>query len=169
MAMSGKKVLLIDSDFRGGHLNQYFGLSRNHGWAESISGAIPIQQAIHRNVTEHLDFLTTGSLPPNPSEFLLHPNFSSLLHSVSALYDLVIICPPPILAVSDALIIGAHAGAVFILTRADVTTNNDINESIKRLNQAGISPQGLLFNDLKVRTRQSNDHNHTRQLRFAPR
>ncbi len=53
--------------------------------------------------------------------------------------------------VSDVLTIASHAGSVFILTRAGVTTELEINETIKRLNHAGISPQGVLFNDLKLR------------------
>jgi len=67
------------------------------------------------------------------------------------MYDLVLIDPPPLLAVADALIIGAHAGAVFLVTRSAVTTEGQINESIKRLNHAGISPRGVLFNDMALR------------------
>ena len=60
----------------------------------------------------------------------------------------------------DSLVIGAHAGAVFILTRSDVTTDSEINESIKRMNHAGIAPTGILFNDLKTRTTQYEIYNY---------
>jgi tyrosine-protein kinase Etk/Wzc len=53
--------------------------------------------------------------------------------------------------VADALIIGAHAGAVFIVARSGQTTEVQINETIKRLNHAGISPQGVVFNDMAMR------------------
>jgi tyrosine-protein kinase Etk/Wzc len=99
-------------------------------------------------VLDNLDFIPTGPLPPNRSEFLLHLNFSTLLETISPNYDLVLINPPPILAAADALIIASHAGAVFILARARTTTDAEIIESIKRLNHAGLSPQGVLFNDL---------------------
>jgi tyrosine-protein kinase Etk/Wzc len=148
MAASGKRVLLIDADLRNGHLHRYFGVAREQGLSKAITGAMAVEHVIHRGVMENLDFIPTGALPPNRSEFLLHLNFGGLLETVSANYDLVLLDPPPILAVADALIIGAHAGAVFILTRAGVTTEADINESIKRLNHAGISPQGVLFNDM---------------------
>ncbi|HEY8098903.1 MAG TPA: capsular biosynthesis protein, partial [Methylobacter sp.] len=92
------------------------------------------------------------------AEFLLHPNFGALLANLASGYDLVLIDPPPILAVSDAQIIGSHAGAVFILTRAGVTTETEISDSINRLNLAGIAPQGILFNDVKVRSRTYNDY-----------
>jgi tyrosine-protein kinase Etk/Wzc len=148
VAASGKRVLLIDADLRNGLLHRYFGVGREQGLSKAITGATPVEHVIHRGVMENLDFIPTGALPPNRSEFLLHLNFGALLETVSANYDLVLLDPPPILAVADALIIGAHAGAVFILTRAGVTTEAEINESIKRLNHAGISPQGVLFNDM---------------------
>lgn len=151
MAASGKRVLLIDSDLRNGHLHRYFGVGREHGLSNVIAGGTAVGEVLHRGVLENLDFIPTGALPPNRSEFLLHLNFGTLLESVSAQYDLVLLDPPPLLAVADALIIGAHAGAVFILARAGRTTEEEINESIKRLNHAGISPQGVLFNDLALR------------------
>jgi tyrosine-protein kinase Etk/Wzc len=158
IATSGKRVLLIDADLRHGHLHRYFGVDREHGLSQAITGAKPVADTIHRSVIEHLDFIATGPLPPNRSEFLLKRDFASLLTTVSASYDLVLIDAPPILAVADALVIGAHAGAVFILARANVTTESDINESIKRLNHAGIAPQGVLFNDAAVRLGERRMH-----------
>jgi tyrosine-protein kinase Etk/Wzc len=151
MAASGKRVLLIDADLRNGQLHRYFGVSREQGLSKAIAGSMPVEHIIHRGVMENLDFIPTGALPPNRSEFLLHLNFGALLEAVSATYDLVLVDPPPILAAADALIIAGHAGAVFIVARAGVTTEGEINESIKRLNHAGVSPQGVLFNDMALR------------------
>ena len=151
MASSGKRVLLIDADLRNGHLHRYFGVGRERGLSRSIIGSMPVEDIIHHDVMENLDFIPTGELPQNRSEFLLHLNFGALLESVSGQYDLVLLDPPPILAVADALIIGAHVGAVFIVARSGVTTEGQIDETIKRLNHAGISPQGVLFNDMAVR------------------
>ena len=151
LAASGKRVLLIDADLRNGHLHRYFGVSREQGLTKAIAGSMPLEHIIHRRVLENLDFIPTGALPPNRAEFLQHLNFANLLETVSAEYDLVVIDPPPILAVSDVLLIGAHVGAVFILARAGVTTEGEITESVKRLNHAGISPQGVVFNDLPLR------------------
>lgn len=151
VAASGKRVLLIDADLRNGRLHRYFGVQREPGLSKAISGSMSVEESIHRNVIDNLDFIGTGILPPNRSEFLLHLNFGNLLEAVSPLYDLVLIDPAPILAVADALIIGAHAGSVFIVARSGITTEDEINESIKRLNHAGISPQGVLFNDMSPR------------------
>jgi tyrosine-protein kinase Etk/Wzc len=151
MAATGKRVLLIDADLRNGLLHLYFGFGRQDGLSDAIVGARTPEQAIHRNVIENMDFISTGTLPPNPSELLLRPNFGEMLQQLSAGYDLVLIDAPPILAVADTLIIGSHTGAIYITTRAGVTTPGEINESLKRLSQAGLSAKGVLFNDLKTR------------------
>jgi tyrosine-protein kinase Etk/Wzc len=151
IAASGKRVLLIDADLREGHLHRYFGNEPTPGLHEAVAGALPVEKIIRREVMKNLDFIPTGTWPRNPSEFLTGPAVGALLESVSRNYDLVMIDAPRVLGVADALIIGTHAGAVFLLARAGATTEDEIKESIKRLNQAGIAPEGILFNDLRVR------------------
>ncbi|HJV75207.1 MAG TPA: polysaccharide biosynthesis tyrosine autokinase [Noviherbaspirillum sp.] len=151
MAATGKKVLLIDADLRNGLLHLYFGFGRHDGLSDVIAGARHLDQVIHHGVIENMDFITTGTLPQHPSELLLRPNFGAYLQELSSRYDLVLIDAPPILAVADTMIIGAHAGAIYIMTRAGVTTPGEINESMKRLSQAGLEAKGVLFNDLKIR------------------
>jgi tyrosine-protein kinase Etk/Wzc len=151
MAATGKKVLLIDADLRNGLLHLYFGFGRHDGLSDAIAGARRLDQVIHHSVIDNMDFITTGTLPQHPSELLLRPNFGAFLQELSSRYDLVLIDAPPILAVADTMIIGAHAGAIYIMTRAGVTTPGEINESMKRLAQAGLEAKGVLFNDLKVR------------------
>lgn len=151
MAATGKRVLLIDADLRNGLLHLYFGFGRHDGLSDAIAGARRLDQVVHHNVIENMDFITTGTLPQHPSELLLRPSFGNLLQELSAGYDLVLIDAPPILAVADTMIIGAHTGAIYIMTRAGVTTAGEINESMKRLRQAGLEAKGVLFNDLKVR------------------
>lgn len=160
VAATGKRVLLIDADLRNGHLHRYFGVPREPGLSKAISGAVAVEDAIHHDVIDNLDFIATGTFPPNRSELLLQLNFAHLLESVRHRYDLILIDPPPILAVADALIIGAHAGAVFIVARSAVTTEDEINESIKRLNHAGISPQGIVFNDMSPRLSLASAYSH---------
>jgi tyrosine-protein kinase Etk/Wzc len=152
MASSGKKVLLIDADFRNGHLHRYFDIGRQDGLSDAIAGTKRLEQIIHRDVTENVDFIATGTLPSNPAEVLMRPNLGTLLESLSSLYDVVLIDGAPLLAVSDTINIGIHAGAIYLLTRAGVTTPGEIAESIKRLSQAGLSAKGVVFNDLAVRT-----------------
>jgi tyrosine-protein kinase Etk/Wzc len=151
MAASGKRVLLIDGDFRNGHLHRYFDMGRHNGLSDFIAGHARIDQIVHRGVVENMDFIATGTLVPNPSEILLRPSVGMLLQTLSAQYDLVLIDGTPILPVADSLILGAHAASIYIITRAGATTPGEISECVKRLHQAGLSPKGVLFNDLETK------------------
>jgi tyrosine-protein kinase Etk/Wzc len=151
MAASGKRVLLIDADLRNGQLHRYFGVKRDQGLSRAIRGQSSLDEVIHHDVFENLDFIPTGDLPPNRADILLHMNFGALLQQVGAQYDIVLLDPPPLLAVADALVIGTHAGGVFIVARSGRTNEAEINESIKRLNHAGIAPHGVIFNDMAPR------------------
>lgn len=148
LGAANKRVLLVDADLRKGHLNHYFGQSRQNGLSEVISGRLQLEQALRRAVLPQVDFLSTGILPPNPAELLMTPATRALLGQVSSQYDFVIIDAPPILAASDAGILATLAGAVFLLARAEVTALGEITESVKRLGQSGATVKGVVFNGL---------------------
>jgi tyrosine-protein kinase Etk/Wzc len=151
LAATGKKVLLIDGDLRKGYLHRYFGLDRKHGLSEVIAGQLSLGQAIHQNVVENVDFLSTGDLPPRPAELLAHANFGVCLQAVAEQYDFVVIDTAPVLAVSDALVVAPHVGAIFNIVRGGISSLGEIEEAVKRFRQAGNSVTGIVFNDLKPR------------------
>jgi len=151
LASVGKKVLLIDADMRKGYLHRYFGLERNKGLSEVIAGELLLEKAISRRVLENMDFLSTGQLPPHPAELLAHANFAAMLETVIREYDLVLIDTPPVLAVSDALVVAPHVGLIFSIVRGNVSVMGEIDETEKRLRQAGSRVSGIVFNDLKPR------------------
>ncbi|MDT4807186.1 putative tyrosine-protein kinase in cps region [compost metagenome] len=148
MASGGKRVLLIDADMRKGHLNQYFGKPRNNGLADVLIGKTSFDQAVHREVLENLDFLSTGSLPPNPAELLLNARMVKLLDELDHQYDLVLIDTPPVLAVSDTAILAARCGTVLLVTRFEKTTIGEVTESAKQLRQTNADVNGVVFNGL---------------------
>lgn len=143
---SGERVLLIDADMRRGHINEYFGRGRDKGLSDVIAGQSTLDQAIQASQIEGLDLLTTGTIPPNPSELLLHPRFESLLDEVSARYDRVIIDCPPILAVTDAAIIGRYPATVLLAVRFAITPMAEVEAARHRLQQAGVPVHGVLLN-----------------------
>jgi tyrosine-protein kinase Etk/Wzc len=155
MADAGKKILLIDGDMRRGNINKYLGVKKEHGLSELILDAIKIEDAIHGITPANFDFISTGSYPPNPSELLLHENFAILLENISKQYDLVIIDSPPILAVTDAAIIGRLASATLMVVKAGVHPMRELEQSAKRLVQAGVNLKGIVFNDLPQLSSQS--------------
>lgn len=151
LAVAGKKVLLVDADLRKGYLHQYFGFNRENGLSDLVAGACSLEQAVHKEVVNNVDFIATGTLPPNPSELLLHENIGRLLQTLSGSYDYVLIDTPPVLPVSDTLILGPYVGSIFMIARAGQSTIGELKESIKRCSQTGIPVKGVIFNDIKHR------------------
>jgi tyrosine-protein kinase Etk/Wzc len=151
LAAVGKSVLLIDADLRTGHLHRYFGVDRAAGLSEVVSGAALPEQVIHRNVVENVDFLSTGSLPDHPAELLAQRRLGDVLGRLSGRYDFILIDAAPVLPVSDALVIGAHAGIVFNVIRYDVTTVDEAEETVRRLDKVGCAVTRIVFNDSKGR------------------
>ena len=153
LGAADKKVLVIDADLRKGHLNQYFGQSRERGLSEVLTGTVPVADALRRNVAPNVDFLPTGTLPPNPAELLTSPVTQALLQQLGSQYDLVIIDTPPVLAASDTAILAPLAGIVFLVARAEVTSLGELQESAKRLAQSGVRVKGVIFNGINATQR----------------
>jgi tyrosine-protein kinase Etk/Wzc len=148
LADAGKKILLIDGDLRKGFINKALGVSREQGLSELISNTLSLDAAIHKIPIANFDFIATGAIPPNPSELLLHERFSHLLANISKLYDHVIIDSPPLLAVTDAAIIGRMASVTLMVVKAGLHPMRELEQSTKRLTQAGVQLKGFVFNDV---------------------
>jgi tyrosine-protein kinase Etk/Wzc len=153
MASSGKRVLLIDADLRKGHLNNHFGIARDGGLSELISGRISADAAIRRGLLPHLDFMPTGVLPHNPAELVASPGMAEWLDKLSGQYDLLIIDSAPVLVAADTLSMATHAGTLLLVARAEQTRIGDLHESARRLAHSGKAVTGVLFNALDLKRR----------------
>ncbi len=151
IAQSGQRVLLIDADMRKGHINKEYDMTRSPGLSELITGEADKKIAVRNTGFENVDVLTTGNMPPNPSELLMHENFEKYLGEFSKDYDLVLIDTPPLLAVTDAAVIGRLCGTTFVLLRYGVHSMAEIHAVTKRLRQNSIEPRGFVFNALQPR------------------
>lgn len=151
MAASGKRVLLIDCDLRKGRLHGYYDIDRGRGFSELLLNQISFEEAITKGVDGLPDFIPTGILPPNPAELLLSDRLRHVIDRLSAMYDMVIIDTPPVLAVADAGIVAALVGTVFLVTMAGRSKIGEIVESEKRLAQSGVALKGVLLNGLRPR------------------
>lgn len=146
MAQSGQRVLLVDADLRKGHLNDYFGIERTPGLSEILSGQIQLDDVVKTDSQLGLNFIATGSLPPNPSELLLAPLFKKFIVEASGKYDLVLLDIPPYLAVSDGFIIARHAKINFLLIGDRENTRREIAHVISRLQHSDIHLTGFIYN-----------------------
>ncbi|AOJ08992.1 polysaccharide biosynthesis tyrosine autokinase [Burkholderia mayonis] len=151
LTMAGKRVLLIDGDIRKGHLNDYLGLARGKGFSELIADTVQLDDVLHRDVIDGLDFISTGTMPKNPAELLLNARVPALIDAFSKRYDVVVIDSPPVLAVADTGILAATAGTAFLVALAGSTKLGEISESTKRLAQNGVRLSGVVFNGINPR------------------
>lgn len=149
LAQSGKRVLLIDADMRKGLLNKTLGVIRGNGLSDLISNsALEPTDVIKHIEGGGLDFISTGEIPPNPSELLLHERFEQMLEIYGSQYDLVIVDSPPILAVTDASIIGRMASVSLLVIKSGEHSLGDLALCIKRFKQNSVDIKGIVINDI---------------------
>lgn len=146
IASTGKKVLFIDADLRKGYVHKILGNTKQVGVSDILSGQCKIEDALTRASSGDFDYISRGKNPPNPAELLMHPTFEKLLKWADDNYDLVIIDTPPILAVTDAAIIGRYAGTTLLVARFESNTVKELAVSVSRFEQSGIVVKGCILN-----------------------
>lgn len=146
IAQSNKKVLFIDADLREGYTHKLFEVSNDNGLSDLLAGKTDIAKAIKKLPAAGFDFISRGNIPPNPAELLMHERFGKLLEWANNEYDLVVIDTPPILAVTDAAIIGNYSGTTLLVARFEMNTPKEIEVSVKRFEQSGVKVKGCIMN-----------------------
>ncbi|HAB25402.1 MAG: tyrosine-protein kinase Wzc [Pantoea sp.] len=146
VAKAGQRVLFIDGDMRRGYTHDLIGADNKSGLSNVLSGKTEFSPAMIQRGPYGFDFLPRGQVPPNPSELLMHRRMGELLDWASKNYDLVLIDTPPILAVTDASIIGKLAGTSLMVARFETNTAKEIDVSFKRFAQNGIEIKGVILN-----------------------
>ncbi|KRE91162.1 tyrosine protein kinase [Frateuria sp. Soil773] len=153
IAQGGQRVLLIDGDMRKGALHKVIGGSAEGGLSDLISGQMTREQVTRTvNGVESLHFIARGKVPPNPSELLMNAKFTALLEQLKPLYDLVLIDTPPILAVTDAAVIGHQAGTSLLVVRFGLNQAREIALAKQRFEQNGVEIKGAIFNAVEKRS-----------------
>lgn len=153
VAQSGQRVLLIDADMRKGAMHKVIGGRPENGLSDLISGQVTLE-AVTRTVpaVDSLHFIARGKIPPNPSELLMNARFTALLEQLKPLYDLVIIDTPPVLAVTDAAVIGLQAGSSLLVVRFGLNQAREIALAKRRFEQNGVEIKGAIFNAVERRS-----------------
>ncbi|ENI5324800.1 polysaccharide biosynthesis tyrosine autokinase [Klebsiella pneumoniae] len=146
ISQTGKKVLFIDTDMRKGYTHKLFNESNTNGLSDILSGKIEINKAIKTITSAGFDYISRGMAPPNPAELLMHRRFGELLNWASENYDIVVLDTPPILAVTDAAVIGNYAGTTLMVARFELNTAKEIEVGIKRFEQTGVVVKGCILN-----------------------
>lgn len=148
LAQAGQRVLVVDGDMRKGHLHEYIGSERVPGLSDVLAGSIELKDALRTMHEENICLLSSGAIPPNPSELLMSQRFPALIKQLRQDFDTVLIDTPPIMAVTDATIIAPQAGATFMVVKAGESPMVEIEQAVKRLRTNGARTTGVVFNDV---------------------
>ncbi len=145
-----KKVLLVDADMRCPMQFRFFGLDSNQaGLSELISGIS--SDVTVKNVRTNLDVITSGRIPPNPSELLSSPRFLDLIHAWKKEYDIIFFDFPPLGVVSDALSCAQEMTGYIFTVRSNQNHVKQLTSAIESMERVGAKIAGIVLNDYNMK------------------
>lgn len=161
MAQNGLNVVLIDCDLRVPILHKFFGLPNEFGFSTifSVPNENPVN-LLQATSIPSLKVLTSGPLPPNPSELIGSPHTQTALTTISQYADIIIIDSPPALAVTDATVLGSLVDGVLMVVRPNVTRKSTLRQATLQFQQVNANILGIVFNNLKLRGNPYAGHYH---------
>lgn len=139
-----KRVLLIDCDLRRPNVHNIFKIDNKMGLSNVIGKMISFDDAVQRNVLNNLDILSSGTVPPNPSELMCTATFVNLISKLSEEYDYIIFDTPPLGVVADALLLKDLIAGFVVVVRERSTTHGDLQKLIDSVKLADSKVLGLL-------------------------
>jgi polysaccharide biosynthesis transport protein len=155
LASSEKSVLLVDADMHRPNQHRIFNKPITQGLSEMLllasPGGHPVLNGRHETTYENLSILTSGVLPPNPSELLASQRTKLLIHGLEKLRDIVIVDTPPAQALTDALSIAAHSSGVILVVESGKTNADQARVVIESLRNVGARVLGVVLNKAKDR------------------
>lgn len=164
LAQNSKKVLLIDADLRRGYLYKYFHSQNQSGLSQVLLGQKQIDDAIIPSDHSNLYFLPRGSHPNNPSELLNSQQFEALIQNLRQQFDYIVIDTPPVLAVTDSLIIARHTGVNVLIANYAQTHIKEMGLAINRFENVDIKVNGIILNNVDI---QSNSYGNGYNYAYA--
>ena len=146
-ANMGKKTLLVDSDLRKPVLHKMFKNTTNKGLTNFLSGSeTDIQKLLFDSGVENLNIITSGIVPPNPSELLASNNMANFIDKIKKEFDIVLFDTPPLIAVTDAFVITKYIDKFLLVVRAAVTQKGALERSLVNMTNMSHSIDGVIFN-----------------------
>lgn len=147
LAQQGKKVCLIDADLRRPVLHSVFSVSKTNGITDYLIEDIDHFSIIKKTEVDNLFLITTGVIPPNPSELLSLPKIDELIEKLSVDFDLILFDTPPVIAVTDAAVLAEKVDYSTLIIRSNKTDRDMVPEAIKKLTSHNENLLGYILND----------------------
>lgn len=151
LAQAGQTVCLVDADLRRPMVSEYLGLERNAGLTTALVGAADVNDLLQPWGDDNLYVLTSGQIPPNPSELLGSTEMMQLIGRLERAFDSVVIDAPPLLPVTDAAVLSQHVGGVVVIVGSKKLRHQDLEKSLNALKMVGSNLLGVVLNRLPVK------------------
>lgn len=151
MAQSGQSVCLIDADLRRPMVSEYLGLEKNAGLTTALLGAVDVNDLLQPWGNDELFVLTSGTIPPNPSELLGSDAMKQLLLRLEVAFDAIVIDAPPLLPVTDAAVLAPCVGGVVLIAGAQVVKRQDLEKSLASLQLVDATLLGVVLNRIPAK------------------
>jgi capsular exopolysaccharide synthesis family protein len=148
LAQSGQTVCLVDADLRRPMVDDYLGLERNAGLTTALIGAADVNDLLQPWGEDDLYVLTSGTIPPNPSELLGSDEMKHLILGLENAFDTVIIDAPPLLPVTDAAVLSQHVSGVVLVIGSQRSSQQDLERSLASLSMVEAKLLGIVLNRL---------------------
>jgi len=160
LALMGSRTLIIDLDLRKPRIHHIFGISREPGITHLLAGKSDLKEIIRPTATEHLYVIPAGIIPPNPSELLSQQDLSDFLDKIKKEFDYILIDSPPVLPVTDSLLLGRLADTSFIVIKLGETSFPAVEQAIKQLRSVNVNIAGAIINKIKPTAGYGYYHNY---------
>jgi len=149
-AQMGAKTLLIDTDLRRPILHGIFNYSRNEGLTNVLLGRLNLDEALKTTKMENLSLITSGILPPNPSELLASQAMEKFIGDLSSRFDIILFDTPPVIAVTDAAVLATKLDGCILVVRSGKTSQDALLRSKVLLDNVKANVLGVLVNGVNV-------------------
>jgi len=150
MAQAGSKIIILDCDMRRPEIHNLFGVTRERGMSNILVGTDNIGKIIQSTKIPNLDIITSGPIPPNPSEILGSKRMKGLLVALRKKYNHILIDSPPVTAVTDALVLSKSADGVIMVIRMGDMAKQIVKNGISQFNNVGAHIIGAVLNGIDL-------------------
>lgn len=146
-AQSGLKILVVDCDMRRPTVHSVFSIKKDNGLTDVLLDDVPFEHVIKSTFINNLYVITSGVLPPNPSELISMPQMENFIDDVRSHFDLILFDTPPVVAVTDSLILSEKVDHTILIVRANKTDRDMLSESLKKFKVHSNNLIGAVLND----------------------
>ncbi len=151
MAQLGSSVLLIDADLRRPTVHRIFKLNQAGGLSTFLSRQVELDSLIHKLWVPNLSILPCGPIPPNPAELISSERMKELLRVLSGRFDHILIDSPPLINVTDPVILSTMVDGVILVIQAGRSTRDVLRRARQELNSVGAKVFGVVLNNLDLK------------------